>query len=105
MYEQLSQGQGTAVPQANNAFLVNFQSKKHVEEVDERKRNPVEQEQLDDNDYSDVEDQFGRTRRMHRKSSEYLSVVLARDSKRRRLAGKRYNDGYDEDNASGSGSR
>ena len=40
-------------------------------------------DEKNDDDYSDYEDEFGRTRRIHRKSEEYNSILLARSEERR----------------------
>ena len=99
LYDQL-QSNASLSKSGTNAFLVDFSSKSTVDEVASSSSSSSssthsaitsnERGILDDNDYSDVEDEFGRSKRVHRKSQEYIAITLERERKRRR---KMYSSG------------
>lgn len=87
LYDQLACG---SIPKANDAFLINFREKSSSlpgggTTVSGSKYCLDRKD--DEDDYSEIEDAFGRTVRVHRSSSEYMSLRLSQDvgqSSRRR---------------------
>ena len=100
LYDQL-QSNSSLSKAGSSAFLVDFASKSsdevtsssssshaHKGDILQQYGNNNNYDDNNDNDddtnYSDVEDEFGRSRRVHRKSQEYVSITLERERKRRR---------------------
>ena len=86
MYEQLQQ---SGISNANDAFLVDFSTKKEEMVTQDHRPQHISsslspQVDIDDGDYSEIEDEFGRTKRIHRRSREYSEMLLARELKRRK---------------------
>ena len=86
MYEQLQQSD---ISNANDAFLVDFSTKKGEREALDLRPQHISslsssQVNIDDGDYSEIEDEFGRTKRIHRRSKDYSELLLARELKRRK---------------------
>ena len=85
LYDQLSRGQAS---QCGDAFLINFDDKKliHSDEYNEKnsKHEYNEKNNEPDDDYIEITDHFGRTRRLNKNSSEYDDYKLAEELKNKK---------------------
>jgi hypothetical protein len=80
LYEQLQQ---SGIANANDAFLVDFSAKREQQPSSSSSASSTKFD-FDDDDFSDTEDEFGRTKRIHRRSKEYAEILLSRELKRRK---------------------
>ena len=109
LYEQLSTDQGIS-EKARNAFLVNFASKDRENYPTSSDKSSVKatpssssslkrrQEDIEsEDDHSDIEDQFGRIRRVHRASKEYINAMIEREEKIRSRRAKIWSGDHCED--------
>ena len=84
LYEQLQKGAAVGDPRVmeivkGDSCLVNFSSK--CETYNAASSQSSRNQEISDDNFSDVEDEFGRNRRVHRNSEEYSRAVFVRNEK------------------------
>lgn len=87
LYEEMTAGRLTSLNNSNsNQLLINFQEKRNMPTVvhsatvssDVKKKEEVQ----DDADFIEITDEFGRNRRISKRSSEYSEYILSESSKK-----------------------